>query len=241
MTRETKFKGLLCRRSLWVPTWRAWLLLVTLVLLAAAVFWISIHPFLAMNKPVAARVMVVEGWVPDQALEVVAGELQAGHCDRVYVVGVPIEHGAPLSEHKSFAQLGAATLVSLGAPANRVQAVPAPAVRRDRTYTAAVAFRIWLEDHDEMPDALNLATVGAHARRSHLLFCNAFPREVELGVIALPDPSYDTRRWWRYSTGVRTVVSELAGYLYARFVFSEDADTEDLIRKAQEPNSSEPD
>jgi len=241
MARETILKGLLRRRSLWVPTWRGWLVLVLFGLVVGGVSWISVHPFLAMNQPVDARVIVVEGWAPDQALQLIAGELQADHCDRVYVVGVPIEHGAPLAEYKSYASLGAATLITMGAPSNRVQAVPAPAVRRDRTYTAAVAFRVWLEEHGETPDAFNLATVGAHARRSRLLFHMAFGREVQLGVMALPDPSYDARRWWRYSTGVRNVVSELAGYLYARFLFIDDSDTEQLIREAQDSGPSKPD
>jgi len=240
MARETRLKGLLRRRQLWMPTWRGWLLLLLAGALAACVFWRTIHPFLAMNKPIAARVIAVEGWAPDQVLRTVAGELQSGRCDQVYVIGVPMEHGAPLSEYKSYAQLGAATLVAFGAASNRVQAVPAPAVRRDRTYTSAVAFRVWLEDHDAMPEGLNLATVGAHARRSRLLFARAFSDQIELGVLALPDPSYDARHWWRYSTGVRTVVSELAGYLYARFLFSEEDDTEDLIRNAQPKDSLQP-
>ena len=241
MARETMLKGLLRRRQLWVPSWRGWLVLATTAVLAVGILWMTVHSFLALNKPVAARVIVVEGWAPDQALQAVARELQAGHCDRVYVVGVPIEHGAPLAEHRSYAYLGAATLVAMGAPSDRVQAVPAPAVRRDRTYTAAVAFRLWLEEHGETPERFNLATVGAHARRSHLLFGKAFDDGIEQGVIALPDPSYDAHRWWRYSTGVRTVVSELAGYFYARFLFSADADTEQLIREAREKDPSQRD
>ena len=38
-----------------------------------------------------------------------------------------------------------------------------------------------------------------------------------LGVIAVPDPDYDARHWWRYSEGVKDVISEGAAYLYAKF------------------------
>jgi hypothetical protein len=38
-------------------------------------------------------------------------------------------------------------------------------------------------------------------------------------VIAVEDREYDPARWWRYSEGVKEVISEGAGYLYARFFF----------------------
>ena len=40
-----------------------------------------------------------------------------------------------------------------------------------------------------------------------------------VGIIAVPNPDYDSSRWWRYSEGVKEVVSESVAYLYARFLF----------------------
>ena len=64
--------------------------------------------------------------------------------------------------------------------------------------------------------ALNVATVGAHARRSKLLFEKAFGPTTRVGVVALEDPEYDPMHWWRTSEGVREVLGESIAYVYAR-------------------------
>ena len=68
-------------------------------------------------------------------------------------------------------------------------------------------------------ESINVLTEDVHARRTRLLFRKAFGHEITIGIIAVPDPDYDSRRWWRYSAGVRDVFSETAAYLYARFLF----------------------
>jgi hypothetical protein len=40
-----------------------------------------------------------------------------------------------------------------------------------------------------------------------------------VGIIAVPNPDYDAQRWWRYSEGLKDVISESFAYLYARFFF----------------------
>ena len=66
---------------------------------------------------------------------------------------------------------------------------------------------------------VDVFTLGAHARRSRLLFEKALGDEVAMGVIAAPDQTYDQDHWWRSSNGVRTVLSELIAYLYAVIFF----------------------
>ncbi|RYY54021.1 MAG: hypothetical protein EOO05_20620 [Chitinophagaceae bacterium] len=39
------------------------------------------------------------------------------------------------------------------------------------------------------------------------------------GLLSIPDREYDAGHWWRYSEGVKEVLSEGAAYLYARFLF----------------------
>jgi len=211
--------GLLRRRQCLVPTLRGWLLLgLSTVALLVLVFR-GIHPFLAMTDPVPGGVLVVEGWVPDYMLEAAIAEFKRTHYDRLFVTGVPLQHGAPLSEYQNYANLGAATLVKLGLSTNRVQAVPAPAARRDRTYHTAVALKHWWRDHDLAPTRVNLITGGPHARRSRLMFQKALGRGVTVGVIAIPANDYDEQRWWRYSQGVRIIIGETLAYTYARLFF----------------------
>ena len=100
-----------------------------------------------------------------------------------------------------------------------VQPVPSPTQYRNRSYASAVALREWVEQHRLSVTSFNLVTMGAHARRSRLLFQKAFGGNVHIGVIAVRDREYDPDRWWRSSEGVKEVISEGAGYLYARLFF----------------------
>ena len=97
--------------------------------------------------------------------------------------------------------------------------VPSHVMGRDRTYSSALALRDWLRAHDVQVRSLNIVTEGAHARRTRLLFEKALGPNVTVGVIAVPSPDFDARRWWRYSEGVEEVVTEGVAYLYAKFFF----------------------
>ena len=75
-----------------------------------------------------------------------------------------------------------------------------------------------MSDHPSL-HAVNIVTEDVHARRTRLLFQKALGNGVTVGIIAVPNPDYDAKRWWRYSEGVREVVGEVIAYLYARFFF----------------------
>jgi hypothetical protein len=213
------FWGLVRRRECLLPTWRGWLLLVLAGLLLATFAVRKAQSFLAVNDPVAGEALVIEGWAPDYALEEVITEFRRHHYTRLYVVGVPLEQGAPLSEYKTYAELGAATLLKLGLDRDSIQAVPTPAVRQDRTYASALVLKQWLQLHNAVPAELNLISFGAHARRSRLLFQKAFGPDTRVGVIALENRDYDPAHWWQSSQGVWTVTDELIAYGYARLLF----------------------
>ena len=203
-----------------VPTWRGWLLSLLMVAVAATGAVRMVHPFLAVTERVSTDVLVVEGWVPDFGLRAALEEFRRGGYREIYVVGIPLEKGELLSEYGTYAEVGRASLEQLGAPTHILRAVPAPKVRRDRTFASAVALRDWLGRQGRTPGAFNVVTKGAHARRSRLLFAKAFGGSARIGIIAVPDEHYDETRWWRYSEGVRTVTDELIGYIYSRFFFS---------------------
>ena len=67
--------------------------------------------------------------------------------------------------------------------------------------------------------SVNVVTEGPHARRSRLLFEKAFGKDVQVGVMSIPSPNYDHKHWWRTSEGVRTMISEVLAYGYARLLF----------------------
>jgi uncharacterized SAM-binding protein YcdF (DUF218 family) len=211
--------GLLRRRQCRVPTWRGWL---ALALLGAALGTLAvrgIYPFLAVNEPMPGGLLVVEGWASDYALATAIAEFNRNHYDKVYVTGGPLEVGSALFAYRTWAELGAASLVRLGLSTNVVQAVPAPQVSQDRTYTSAASLRDWLREHQVAPTKVHLLTEGAHARRSRLLFRRALGEEFVVGVTAMPVMEYDPRHWWRSSAGVRGVIGETLAYSYARLFF----------------------
>jgi hypothetical protein len=218
--KSNKTWGLLQRRECLVPTLRGWIALLFIGASVAVLAVRGAYPFLAVNDPVRGGVLVVEGWVPDYALEETIAEFRRDHYSKLFVTGVPLESGAPLSEYDTFAELGAATLVRLGFDTNAVQAVPAPRVRVDRTYTCALALKYWLRQHEIAATNVNVISMGAHSRRTRLLFSKAFGGEYKIGVISIEGRSYDPNQWWRSSEGVRTVISEAIGYCYARLLFS---------------------
>jgi hypothetical protein len=213
------FWGLLRRRTCWWPTLRGWLLLLVLFGPLLVFGFRNADAFLAVNDPLPDGVLVVEGWSPDYALEIARTEAQRNPNHNLYVIGGPLEHGAPLSEYKTFAELGAATLRQMGMSNDTVQAVPAPSVRKDRTYAAAVALRNWFRQHGGVPKAINLISLGAHARRSRLMFETAFGSGSRVGIMDVADRDYDSRHWWKSSAGVRSVLDEMIAYGYARFLF----------------------
>ena len=211
--------GLLRRRQCLVPTLRGWSLVALSVAALALVALLGIGPFLAVTDSVPGGVLVVEGWVPDYMLEAAIAEFKRDHYAKLFVTGIPLEQGAPLSEYKNYANIGAATLVKLGMRTNDVQAVPTGATRRDRTYATALSLKHWLREHIMAPEKVNLMTGGPHARRSRLMFEKALGKGVTVGVIAIPANDYDERQWWHSSQGVRTIIDEALAYAYARLLF----------------------
>ncbi len=211
--------GLLRRRECAVPTWRGWVVLGSVAALLALLALLRIHPFLSLHAPVPAKLLIVEGWTADYVFEEATREFARGGYGQVIVTGGPLERGGPLSEYRTYAELGAATLVKMGMPTNVVVAVPSPRVRQDRTYSAAVAVKRWFEVQGQTPEAANLISVGPHARRSHLLNHRALGKSVRLGIINVPSQDYDPDRWWSSSAGVRFVINETVAYFYVRLLF----------------------
>lgn len=219
MTSNKRAWGLLRRRECLVPTLRGWIVLLLIGAGLAALAVRGAYSFLAVNDPVYGGVLVVEGWVPDYALEETIAEFKRDHYSKLFVTGLPLEGGAPLSEYKTFAELGAATLVRLGFDTNAVQAVPASRVRVDRTYACAVALKNWFRQNGIAETNVNVVSMGAHSRRTRLLFGKAFGKRYKVGVISVDNRSYDPKKWWESSDGVRTVTGEAIGYCYARLLF----------------------
>lgn len=159
--------------------------------------------------------MVVEGWLPDYAIEEALKEYRAGGYTLLFTTGAPLERGAFLSEYGDYATVAAATLRRLGLATNQVQAIPSTERHRNRTYASALALRQYCAQTGITLKSINLVTQGTHARRSRLCFQRALGREVVVGVVSLDNRDYNSKQWWKFSAGVKSILSECLGLLYA--------------------------
>ena len=213
-----KFFGLLTRRERWGLSFRGWLAGGIGILLLTFLAGVEGYPYLAITEKVQGEFLVVEGWIPPETLKYAVAEFQSGQYQMILTSGGVVRER--LSREKTtYANWAASDLKKLGVPENLVNAAPCWYVRRDRTYSSALAVKAWLESHHLPVKAINLVTLGPHARRSRLLYEEAFGGSVKVGVIAIPSPDYDPQYWWRFSEGVRDVIGEEIAYVYARFFF----------------------
>lgn len=189
-----------------------------LMIVTAGSLMYAAYPFLAVTHRVNSDTLVVEGWVHQYAIRTAVNEFQAGHYNHAFTTGGPVTGmGGYTNDYNTSATQAASQLQAEGLSAGLVQAVPARISDRDRTYSAARALRDWLSEHHSSVRAINVLTQDVHARRTRLLFQRALGDRTTVGIIAVGNPDYDARHWWRYSEGVRDVISEGIAYLYAKF------------------------
>ena len=221
-----RFWGILTRKERWGLSWRGWLIVILPPMLTAGSLVLTVHPFLSVTHRVDADVLVVEGWVHEYAIVAGVEEFKSGHYPRVYATGGPVTgSGGYTTDLNTAANVGAELLRKAGVPAESVQMVPSHLMGRDRTYDSALALRDWFQERKMPVRSINVVTEGIHARRTRLLFQKAFGDGVRVGIIAVPNPDYDHRRWWFCSEGVRDVVGEGIAYAYARLFFHPPAQT----------------
>jgi hypothetical protein len=210
---------LLTRRQCWVPSVRGWTVLAALLLGSVVVVIRSVNPFLSPNSPVSADVLIVESWLPDYALLRAVDEFKRSAYKYVLTTGGRLPEAGNLSRYRTGAEFAAAKLEELGLQSSYVVSVPSPYAARDRTYSSALALKRWLENANVSVRSVNVYSLGAHARRSRLLFRRALGAKVNVGVIACEDIYYDPNRWWGSSEGMRTVFCETLAYLYCLLSF----------------------
>jgi len=135
--------------------------------------------------------------------------------------------GGYINDFNTSASVGADLLKKAVIPREAIQMVPSHVNGRERTYSSAIALRDWFREHNTPVSSINVLTEGAHARRTRLLYQKAFGRNVTVGIIAVSNPDYDPKQWWRYSDGVREVTGESIAYIYAKFFFYPSASLSD--------------
>jgi hypothetical protein len=200
--------GLLVRKERWTLSWAGRILLLLLCLGVAFAVVSGLYP-----------ILVVEGWLPKQGLAQTVALVHTDGYRRVFTTGTVAKDDWNARPGETYAELAAERLLKLGLPGNLVQAVPCAEERKDRTYNSALAVKNWCATNHIPLDSLNLVTIGPHARRSWMLYREAFGKDVKIGVITFRSDNYDPSRWWCSSDGFRDVTGEAIAWLYAKFLF----------------------
>jgi uncharacterized SAM-binding protein YcdF (DUF218 family) len=217
---SVKLFGIFVRKERWGLSWRGWLIVFAGIVATLCLFLFRIYPFLAVTHRVNTNVLVVEGWIHEYAIRAAVKEFESNHYQHVFTTGGPVVgSGGYINDFCTSASVGADLLKKWDLPDERLQMVPSRVMDRDRTYGSAVALRNWFRDHNMTVSSIDVVTEDLHARRTRLLFEEALGKNVTVGIIAVPNPDYDARRWWRYSDGVREIIGESIAYIYARFFF----------------------
>ncbi|MBW4601167.1 MAG: YdcF family protein [Calothrix sp. FI2-JRJ7] len=204
------------RQEMLTLTLQGWIVASTLILALITIGITQVQPFLAVTSPIKADILVVEGWLADEALKQALNEFEMGSYTHIITTGIPLQRGYYLSEYKDFANLAAATLKAMGADDEKIIPIPTPDVRKDRTYASVIALKEKLATSQLKLESMNLFSDDVHARRSWMLYKKVLPN-TKIGVIAAATRSYDAKRWWSSSEGIRTVIPEAIAYIYALF------------------------
>lgn len=169
-----------------------------------------------MDRPAQGEYLIVEGWVPAYASREAKRRFVGGSYQKIFTCGSPVIDDFGAEARETYADWGARRLVKIGVDPAMVEAVSAPPPEKDRTYTSALSVKARLKERNISVTSIDVLTVGAHARRSQLLFQRAFGPQVKVGVISVSNPTYDAQHWWRSSAGVREVLGESIAYIYAK-------------------------
>nr|WP_322734378.1 ElyC/SanA/YdcF family protein [Nostoc sp. DedVER02] len=204
---------------MWTLTAQGWAIAIALIAYLIFFTITHVHSFLAVTSRIkSAEVLVVEGWLPDYAIQQALSEFKTGSYRLVITTGGSIEKGNYLSEYKNFAEVSAATFKKLGLESEKVVAVPTPMVIKDRSYASAAEFNRWLSNSNLNLQSINVFSLDVHTRRSWFLFKKLLTPNVQVGAIAAQTQDYEPNKWWDSSQGVRAIIDESIAYIYARFL-----------------------
>lgn len=207
------------KKERWTATWLGNMLKLIILFLIAFVFAKTIHPFLAENKPVKSKIMVLEGFVPDYAVEQAKDIFIKDNYNIMLITGKKRVKGSHLAMYENDGEFSAATLDHLGFDMAKVTVIPVEhTVTKDRTYESGKAVMASLA-HLSNVTSFNLVSIGCHGRRSRYLFEMSDNLDYNIGIISIENQGYNPNTWWQTSVGFRDVMQETIAWVYARFFF----------------------
>ncbi|MCP4745013.1 MAG: hypothetical protein GY874_02575 [Desulfobacteraceae bacterium] len=185
---------------------------VILLLLAVIVF---MHPFLAVNKPIDAKVLVIEGWIPQASLKYAIEVFKNQPYELILTNGGKLKDTNKNQSTKTYAGLCKDNLIRMGIDENLIIAIPTKNVSSKRTLSYAQSTIDWLRNNRQSTHAVNILTLDAHARKTYVLFKKVSKKQIGIGVISAPATGYNPFYWYFSVKGIGFVIKNFIGYLYA--------------------------
>jgi len=176
-------------------------------------FIFCVHPFLALNSPVSADTLIVEGWVPDYVLARAAQEFKGGHYTRIFVSGIFSDASQSAQKTNIDGTDAVRQLVGLGISASVIEACPTASASFNRTSHMARSVRDRMRALGVIPGGVNVFTLGPHARQSVLAYQRMLGGLSPVGVISIPKYDYNPSRWWASGAGIKKTTKDFAGWL----------------------------
>jgi uncharacterized SAM-binding protein YcdF (DUF218 family) len=140
---------------------------------------------------------------------------RAFHAAELYREGVApvvVASGRMLRQNVSLADMMEHDLESFGVPATSIVKL---AHRAQNTREEAVEVARLIQTRKWK--RVVVVTSNYHARRARFIFGRVLPSSVSLRVSSARDSDFDPSRWWQTRQGQKLFLSELAGYLVARW------------------------
>ena len=112
-----------------------------------------------------------------------------------------------INNFNSNAELARVRLISMGIDSSQIIATPGERVIINRTLTSALAFRDWLKTTNINIKGINIISMGPHARRTWMIYNRILKEKYPIGIISLPDYSYDKSRIYRLFKTIRETIA----------------------------------
>jgi len=209
----TMLSRLIHRRTLWWPTLLGWGLIGVVIVTPLVWWWFKGEDFLSATHRLSAEVLVVEGWIGRENLEAAKTEFERGGYTYLATAGGLSKNDWDGNQW-NYAREAANLMLRLGVPPDRVIEAPALETKSQRTFESALAVRRVLDARRLQPAAVNIFTVGAHAKRSRLVFAKTLAAGTRVGVISVTPIGYPSGPWWKSTERADVFLKETVGWLY---------------------------
>ncbi len=203
------------RRTVWWPTWAGWIILITLIGGTGLGWWLGGEPFLATTAKAPAEVLVVESWIGYDGIRAASAEFKTNRYGWIVSAGGLVDEHWYLARD-NYADLGRGELLRSGIAPGVIITAPAEEVQVQRTFESASA--VWRALHKSgiQPKSINIFTLGAHARRSRLVYAKVFGPNVRVGVVSWQPEAlnFAGQPWWHSSERALDFYKETIGYFF---------------------------